>query len=269
VKFYDDGAHEEVKITEMHENSFRLFNSADEPLNGNTIERKWINLEESNSYLPDQIIEWLNNNRYYKNIVLLITMKEDAFFEEYYVRKRIKFLNKCDVNKEHSQNVEFHSNDFFIPDVMSTDDEGYYSISLPKSKWNKSFEFSVSAPDFHEKTIGLDAFYREGPYNTKNEIILEPNRRHVKFQITKSGNITDNTFYLTYLVDSTRRIHLNLNFMNKALFTESVAVSGKRTIGSFDLNNNAPYKVKILDHISDPDHTCDELITLLIEKTLD
>ena len=129
----------------------------------------------------------------------------------------------------------------------------YYSISLPKRKWNDSCELSVSAPDFHEKTISLDPFYKEGAFNTRNEITLVPDRRRVTFEITKSGDVTDNAFNLTYLIDSKKKMKLNLDFINSDFFSESVAVPGKKNISSFDLKNKAHYKVNLVDHIRDPD----------------
>jgi hypothetical protein len=269
TKLSDTIAYEEANVREINENSFRLYNLADEPLTENMSERKWVPFEKINSYLPGQFINWLNDSGYNKEFVLLINIKEDDFFEEYYVRKRIRFLNKCDKSEGLTQNVQINSKDFFIPDLMSADDDGYYSISLPKSKWKESCELSVSAPDFHEKTIGLDPFYKEVPRNTRNEIILVPNRRHVEFQITKSGNVTDNTFHLTYLVDSRRKMKLNMDFINKDLFSESVAVSGGKNISSFDLKHKALYKINLVDHIRDPDQICDELIRLQIEKISD
>jgi hypothetical protein len=238
TKLSDTIAYEEANVREINENSFRLYNLADEPLTENMSERKWVPFEKINSYLPGQFINWLNDSGYNKEFVLLINIKEDDFFEEYYVRKRIRFLNKCDKSEGLTQNVQINSKDYFIP-------------------------------DFHKKTIGLDPFYKEVPRNTRNEIILVPNRRHVEFQITKSGNVTDKTFHLTYLVDSRRKMKLNMDFINKDLFSESVAVSGGKNISSFDLKHKALYKINMIDHIRDPDQICDELIRLQIEKISD
>jgi hypothetical protein len=269
IRFSNKISYDETDDRAINENSFRLYNSADEPLTEKMTEKKWVPFEKINSYLPDQFIDWLNNSGYNKEFVLLITIKEDDFFEDYYVRKRIRFLNKCDKSKQLTQDVRINSKDLFIPDLISADDDGYYSISLPKSKWKESCELSVSAPDFHETTIDLDPFYKEIPLNTRNEIILVPNRKHVEFQITKAGNVSDNTFNMTYLVDSRRKMKLNLDFSNNDLFSESVAVSGGKKISSFDLKNKAHYKVNIVDHIRDPDQICDELIRLQIHKIPD
>lgn len=130
----------------------------------------------------------------------------------------------CDRTGALTGNVQIASNDFYIPHLMLADADGYYSVLLPKHKWNGPGKLSVSAPDFHEKTVSLDPFYSEGPFNTRNDIALVPIRRTIALEITRAEDVMERAFHLTYAVDSRKTMKLNPYFINTDSFTETLSV---------------------------------------------
>jgi len=185
------------------------------------------------------------------------------------VPKRIRLVNTCDSTAALTENIQIASNDLFVPHVMQADADGYYSVLLPKHKWNNSGELSVSAPEFHEKKLSLDPFYKEGPFNTRNDVALVPDRRQVTFEITRSADVAEDAFSLTYQVEPGREMRLRPDFKNSDLFTETLFVPVGKRVGSFALTNHDEYILNLVEHVQDPDHLCGELIRLRIEKIAD